>query len=122
MYCHAGGPGWYLDDHDPAGAQVGNAFLEQATALGPPIVAVHKGFTSGSKYAQPVDVGPAAANHPDLSFVVYHSGYDGDVEGPYVDGDRTGVNGLITSVNQAGIGPRRQRVRRAGVDVAIGDG
>ena len=105
VYCHAGGPGWYLDDHDPAGAPVGNAFLEQVTALGPPIVAVHKGFTSGSKYAQPVDVGPAAVNHPDLSFVVYHSGYDGDVEGPYVDGDRTGVNGLITSVRQAGIGP-----------------
>lgn len=105
VYCHAGGPGWYLDDHDPAGAQVGNAFLEQVTALGPPIVAVHKGFTSGSPYARPVDVGPAASNHPDLSFVVYHSGYDGDVEGPYVDGDRTGVNGLITSVRQAGIGP-----------------
>jgi hypothetical protein len=105
VYCHAGGPGWYLDDHDPAGAQVGNAFLEQVTALGPPIVAVHKGFTSGSPYARPVDVGPAASNHPELSFVVYHSGYDGDVEGPYVDGDRTGVNGLITSVRQAGIGP-----------------
>jgi hypothetical protein len=104
VYCHAGGPGWYLDDHDPAGAQVGNAFLAQVTALGPPIVAVHKGFTSGSKYAQPVDVGPAAANHPDLSFVIYHSGYDGAVEGPYVDGDRSGVNGLITSVKQSGIG------------------
>jgi uncharacterized protein len=105
VYCHAGGPGWYLDDHDSDGAPVGNAFLEQATALGPPIVAVHKGFTSGSQYAQPVDVGPAAVNHPDLSFVVYHSGYDGDIEGPYVEGDRSGVNGLITSVKQAGIGP-----------------
>jgi predicted TIM-barrel fold metal-dependent hydrolase len=105
VYCHAGGPGWYLDDHDPQGAQVGNAFLEQVTELGPPVVAVHKGFTSGSKYATPVDVGPAAVNHPNLSFVVYHSGYDGDVEGPYVDGDLTGVNGLITSVRSAGIGP-----------------
>jgi hypothetical protein len=105
VYCHAGGPGWFLDDHDPQGAQVGNAFLEQVTELGPPVVAVHKGFTSGSKYAKPVDVGPAAANHPNLSFVVYHSGYDGDVEGPYADGDLAGVNGLITSVRQSGIGP-----------------
>ena len=23
VYCHAGGPGWYLDDHDPDAAQVG---------------------------------------------------------------------------------------------------
>jgi hypothetical protein len=105
VYCHAGGPGWFLDDHDAAGAQVGNVFLEQVSALGPPIVAVHKGFTSGSKYAQPVDVGPAARTHPQLSFVVYHSGYDGDVEGPYIEGDRTGVNGLVTSVRQAGLGP-----------------
>jgi predicted TIM-barrel fold metal-dependent hydrolase len=105
VYCHAGGPGWYLDDHDPAGAQVGNAFLEQVAKLGPPIVAVHKGFTAGSKYAKPDDVGPAARDHPDLTFVVYHSGYDGDAEGPYEDGDRVGVNGLITSVREAGIGP-----------------
>jgi hypothetical protein len=105
VYCHAGGPGWYLDDHDPQAAQVGNAFLEQVTELGPPVVAVHKGFTSGSRFAEPVDVGPAAVNHPNLSFVVYHSGYDGDAEGPYVDGDRTGVNGLITSMRDAGSFP-----------------
>jgi len=104
VYCHAGGPGWYLDDHDPEGAQVGNAFLEQAAALGPPIVAVHKGFSAGSKYADPVDVGPAASAHPNLSFVVYHSGYDGDPEGPYEEGDRVGVNGFITSVKQADLG------------------
>jgi hypothetical protein len=105
VYTHAGGPGWYLDDHDPDAPQVGDAFLEQAKALGPPVVAVHKGFSAGSRFADPVDVGPAATNHPDLSFVVYHSGYDGDEEGPYVDGDRVGVNGLITSVRSAGIGP-----------------
>ena len=105
VYTHAGGPGWYLDDHDPEAPQVGNAFLERAKALGPPVVAVHKGFSAGSRFADPIDVGPAAINHPDLSFVVYHSGYDGDDEGPYVPGDRVGVNGLITSVGDAGIGP-----------------
>ena len=65
VYCHAGGPGWYLDDHDPDAAQVGGAFLEQARTLGPPVVAVHKGFSGGSPYASPIDVGPAAAAHPD---------------------------------------------------------
>ena len=32
-YCHAGGPGWFLDDHDPDAPQCGEAFLQQAEAL-----------------------------------------------------------------------------------------
>jgi uncharacterized protein len=106
VYTHAGGPGWYLDDHDPGAAQVGNAFLSEVTELGPPVVAVHKGLSSGSPFASPVDVGPAAANHPGLSFVVYHSGYETQHdEGPYDEGTDTGVNRLISSARQAGIGP-----------------
>jgi uncharacterized protein len=106
VYCHAGGPGWYLDDHDPAGAQVGQAFLDQAGRIGPPIVAVHKGFSGGSSYASPIDVGPAAAAHPDLTFVVYHSGYEPDhQEGAYDAGSAQGVDRLIASVRNAGVGP-----------------
>ena len=106
VYCHAGGPGWYLDDHDPAGAPVGSAFLDQVATLGPPIVAVHKGFSGGSPYASPVDVGPAAADHPELSFVVYHSGFEPDHrEGPYDDAAPRGVDRLIASVERAGGGP-----------------
>jgi predicted TIM-barrel fold metal-dependent hydrolase len=106
VYCHAGGPGWYLDDHDPNAPQVGNAFLSEVTSLGPPIVAVHKGLSSGSPYASPVDVGPAAASHPDLAIVVYHSGYEtASTEGPYDANVDVGVNRLITSARQAGIGP-----------------
>jgi hypothetical protein len=106
VYTHAGGPGWYLDDHDPRAAQVGGAFLSQVATLGPPIVAVHKGFSSGSPFASPVDVGPAARNHPELSFVVYHSGYEPDhTEGPYDASDPKGVDRLIASVRAAGIGP-----------------
>ncbi len=105
VYTHAGGPGWYLDDHDPNAALVGNAFLSEVTALGPPIVAVHKGFSAGSRFASPVDVGPAAATHPDLTFVVYHSGYEpGVAEGPYDPDVDEGVNRLITSARAAGIG------------------
>ena len=105
-YTHAGGPGWYLDDHDPDAPQVGEAFLSTVAELGPPIVAVHKGFAGGSRFASPVDVGPAAAAHPELSFVVYHSGFDGlDAEGPYDPANDEGVDRLITSARDAGIGP-----------------
>jgi predicted TIM-barrel fold metal-dependent hydrolase len=70
-------------------------------------VSVHKGFSGGSDYASPVDIGPAAVAHPDVSFVVYHSGYEsGGSEGPYVAGDRpTGVDRLIASVTGSGLGP-----------------
>jgi uncharacterized protein len=106
VYTHMGGPGWYLDDRDPAAAQVGNAFLDQVADLGPPIVAVHKGFSNRSPFGSPVDVGPAATNHPDLAFVVYHSGYEaGSREGPYDPADDTGINRLISSAAGAGIGP-----------------
>ena len=113
-YTHSGGPGWFLDDHDGSAPQVGDAFLEQAAALGIPIVAVHKGFGSGSRFASPVDIGPAAAAHPDISFVVYHSGYEaGGTEGPY-DPDGEGVDRLITSMRDAGLGPGSNVYRALG--------
>ncbi|MDQ3148083.1 MAG: amidohydrolase [Actinomycetota bacterium] len=107
VYTHAGGPGWYLDDHDPSAPQVGGAFVRRAVELGIPVIAVHKGLSGGSPYAAPLDVGPAARDHPDARFVVYHSGYEtsGD-EGPYTEATRdVGVNRLITSLLDAGIGP-----------------
>jgi len=107
-YTHLGGPGWYLDDHDPSAPQVGEEFLRKAAELGPKLVAVHKGFGNGSKFADPVDVGPAAAKHKDINFVIYHSGFDvqgSRPEGPYREEDNWGVNRLITSVKKAGIGP-----------------
>ncbi len=104
-YCHWGGPGWYLDDHDKSLPQVGQRFIDQARKLGPPIIAVHKGFAIGSPYADPVDVGPAAKANPDISFVVYHSGFDvGKPEGPYDETNNNGVDRLITSLRKAGIG------------------
>jgi predicted TIM-barrel fold metal-dependent hydrolase len=100
VYTHAPAPGWALDD------PLGEAFLRKAAETRP-IVCVHKGLSGGSRYASPADVGPAAKAHPDISFVVYHSGYEsGQTEGPYEDATRDqGVNRLITSLRQAGIGP-----------------
>jgi predicted TIM-barrel fold metal-dependent hydrolase len=100
-YTHEG-PSWRLDD------DVGNAFCDQVRALGQRIICVHKGL--GPHAASPVDVGPAAVNHPDLMFCIYHSGFEAAVtEGEY-PGDEAGaaaggVDRLIASVHGVGIGP-----------------
>jgi predicted TIM-barrel fold metal-dependent hydrolase len=74
-------------------------------AVGPPNVCVHKGFGNGSRYSSPADIGPAAVAHPDISFVVYHSGYDGP-EGPYTEATSdVGVNRLVRSLGDAGVPP-----------------
>lgn len=98
---------WWLDDHDPGLPAVAGPFLEQLVKLDTPVLFVHKGLSDGARYGSPEDIGPAARAHPDVSFVVYHSGFEvNQREGPYTDStaDR-GVNRLITSVRRAGIGP-----------------
>ena len=105
VYTHAPGRGWYFDDHDASLPQVGNAFLDKVREVGPPIVSVHKGLAGGSRFASPVDIGPAAKAHPDISFVVYHSGYETSYrEGAY-NPDGRGIDRLIRSLLDAGIGP-----------------
>lgn len=108
VYTHQPGPPWFLDDHDGDLAQVGEAFIRKTVELGIPRIAVHKGLVSG-RYGSPVDIGPAARNHPDVAFLVYHSGFDiGGFEGPYTPATaQQGVNRLITSMMQAGIGPNQ---------------
>ncbi|HEX7095255.1 MAG TPA: amidohydrolase family protein, partial [Acidimicrobiales bacterium] len=85
---------------------VGEALLARvadlaARGIGPRVVCVHKGFG-----ADPADVGPAAAAHPELTFCVYHSGFEPGrrAEGPF-DERGTGVDRLIRSLRDAGIGP-----------------
>ena len=99
-YTHIGG-GYAFTD------ATGQAFLGQVSALagrgvGPPVVCVHKGLG-----ADPADVGPAAAAHPELTFCIYHSGFESDVtEGPF-DPDGEGVDRLVRSLRDAGVGPGR---------------
>jgi predicted TIM-barrel fold metal-dependent hydrolase len=102
--------GWFLDDDE-----IGLPFLERVDALGPRIVAAHKGLggpvpEQSVEAASPRDIGPAAAAFPDIDFVVYHSGYERDPdssEGPYDQANATrGVDRLIKSVERAGVGPR----------------
>jgi uncharacterized protein len=89
--------GWFLDDDE-----VGFPFLERVRALGPRVVATHKGIGGGMPASSPRDIGPAAAAFPDLTFVVYHSGYDLDTP---PDDQSRGVDRLVQSLAGAGIGP-----------------
>ena len=94
--------------------RLGEAFLALVEEIGPPIGRVHKGLGG-----DPADVGPAAAAHPDLTFVAYHSGHEvGVAEGAYVPGSPNGgVDRLLESPGPPGSGPR-QRLRRAGLHLA----
>jgi uncharacterized protein len=100
------GNAWWLDDHDPSLPQVGERFIDASRRLGIRNICIHKGLPGGSRYASPEDVGPAAAAHPDMNFVIYHSGYESDlVEGPYTRATaNVGINRLITSMRRAGVG------------------
>jgi len=104
---------FYFDDHDPSRPQIGQTFIDHVREIGPPIICTHKGISSivGStpELASPSDIGPAAARNEDISFVVYHSGYEpgGSGAGPYDpdDPDPQGVDRLIRSMQDNGLGP-----------------
>jgi predicted TIM-barrel fold metal-dependent hydrolase len=98
---------WRLDDD-----KVGRPFLERARALGLPRVCVHKGLAFPSaagppRNASPADVGPAARAFPDVALIIYHSGYEaGNPEGPY-NPRGAGIDRLVRSLRDAGVGPGR---------------
>jgi hypothetical protein len=104
---------FYFDDHDPDRPQIGQRFIDHVRDIGPPIICTHKGISSivGStpELASPVDIGPAAARNPDVSFVVYHSGFEpgGGGVGAYDPDDPApqGVDRLIRSLDDAGVEP-----------------
>jgi predicted TIM-barrel fold metal-dependent hydrolase len=99
-----GGRPWRLDDGDPSLPPVGEPFLAKAEELDIRIVCTHKGL-GPDPASSPVDIGPAAARHPEISFVAYHSGYESQQrEGPYDEADDRGINRLITSMRKAGVG------------------
>ncbi|MEX1007791.1 MAG: amidohydrolase family protein [Acidimicrobiia bacterium] len=101
---------WRLDDDD------GHRFLDEAERLAVPLVCAHKGIAFHAAAGSPDDVGPAARAHPNVDFVIYHSGYempdeagpneDGEVEGPFRETTADiGVNRLITTMRDHGLGP-----------------
>jgi uncharacterized protein len=96
-----GAAGFFLDD-DTYGAP----FIERARKLKVRNVAVHKGLAFGQRgyeYSTSRDIGPAAVRYPDMTFLIYHSGFDTGVkEGPYDAQAKAGVDVLVRSMREAG--------------------
>ena len=95
--------GWMLDDDTH-----GLPFLERVRELGTKLVCAHKGISGLVDNGSPRDVGPAAKAFPDISFVIYHSGYELPMhgaapEGPYRPDQPEGVDRLLASVDEAQI-------------------
>ena len=97
--------GYYLDD------ELGKHFIEKVRNTGVKRVCVHKGlpflqYKDNLKYSSSRDVGPAAVANPDITFMIYHSGYDMRVpEGEYSRDSGSGVDDLINSLMDSGIAP-----------------
>jgi predicted TIM-barrel fold metal-dependent hydrolase len=98
------GAGFFLSD------EPGLRFIEEARRLGVKVICVHKGLPFGKKsyeHSQCSDIGPVAKRFPDVSFLVYHSGFVPDVEerayGENANGD--GIDTLVRSLEQNGIKP-----------------
>ena len=98
------GTGFYLDD------DVGIRFIEEARRLGVKVICVHKGLPFGQKsyeHSQCRDIGPVARRFPDVSFLIYHSGFVAEGEekeyGKNANGD--GIDTLIRSLEESGIKP-----------------
>jgi len=100
-----GGRGFWLDDE-----ATGIPFLEKARALGVKVVCVHKGFPLPHMARGPDlcdDVGRAARRFPDLTFIVYHSGYETATEERAYDAGarRRGIDSLVRSLRENGVAP-----------------
>jgi hypothetical protein len=100
------GTGYYLDD-----AATGIPMIQKGLDLGVNLFCAHKGVPLpgfDTVHTNPRDIGVVAKMFPTAVFIVYHSAFQHGgtaPEGPYVMGDMTGVNSLITSMLTNGIGP-----------------
>ncbi len=98
------GKGFFLSD------AVGTRFIEKARALGVKVICVHKGLPFGKRsyeHSQCSDIGVVAKRFPDVSFLVYHSGFvSGVAERAYAGrGANDGIDTLIRSLVENDIKP-----------------
>jgi predicted TIM-barrel fold metal-dependent hydrolase len=99
-----GGKGYFLSD------DVGIRFIEKARALGVKVICIHKGLPFGRQsyeHSQCSDIGVVAKRFPDVSFLIYHSGFVTDTpERAYDAGaKRDGIDTLIRSLVENGVAP-----------------
>ena len=96
------GRGFFLHD------DTGLAMIEKARKLGVKNICVHKGLPFGRQsyeHSLASDIGVVAKMYPDVNFLVYHSGFiSGKREGPYDPKRGEGVDELIRSVEENGVG------------------
>ena len=100
--------GYWLDD-----TAVGIPFIEKARKTGIKTFCCHKGLPAplfNAEHCSPRDLGPVAKAYPDTNWVAYHSAFGfggGKTEGAYVDGSMVGIDSLITTMKNSGIGPNQ---------------
>jgi len=96
------GEGYTLD------GELGTKTIARGLELGKRLFAVHKGLPlpgMNRAFTSPLDVGKAAKAFPNAVFLVYHSGWESDhEEGPYDPKAERGVDALIRSLEENGIG------------------
>jgi predicted TIM-barrel fold metal-dependent hydrolase len=96
------GRGFYLTD------DIAVKMIEKARSLGVRNICVHKGLPLGDESLQHstcADVGSIAKRFPDIRFLIYHSGYVmSGTEGPYNEKRSDGVDRLVRSARENGIG------------------
>jgi len=96
------GRGFWL--HEDLGMRTIQAGLEAGVSR----FAVHKGLPLDGmepRFSRPTDIGPVAKAFPNATFLVYHAGWEADrTEGPYDKTAERGVDALIRSCHENGIG------------------
>ena len=98
---------WRLDQE-----QFGFPFLQKARALNIKVIAAHRGIASDDNrytdFSSPRDLAGAAKMFPDISFLCYHSAWDGKVDEAHVfdpdEANPRGVDRLVKAVLDNGIG------------------
>ncbi|MAW80106.1 MAG: amidohydrolase [Parvularcula sp.] len=99
------GKGFFMTD------DVGEAMIAKAKKLGIRNIAIHKGLSFGPQsfeHSTCADIGEAAKRHPDINFILYHSGYDlSTPEAAFTPGagKEAGIDVLCQSLIDAGVAP-----------------
>ncbi len=99
------GQGFFMTD------DAGERMIEKARALNVKNIAIHKGLAFGPKsyeHSLCSDIGEAAKRHPDINFILYHSGFDTQVsEEAFTPGagKSAGMDVLCQSLIDAGVKP-----------------
>lgn len=99
------GNGFFMTD------DAGEAMIAKAKALGVNNIAIHKGLAFGPQsyeHSTCADIGEAAKRHPDINFILYHSGFDLSVKEEAFtpgSGKEAGIDRLCQSLIDAGVAP-----------------